>query len=81
MLDANDNIVNRRLSDYQIYYKLNLKFYNTNLKPLSYIKDVELNNQLIQYYEVEDLFIKSLYLNFMTNHLSSLYIVIFIFLI
>ena len=50
------------------YFKLNLKFYNTNLKPLSYIKDVELNNQLIEDYEGEDyegedLFIKSLYLN------------------
>ena len=36
------------------YFKLNLKFYNTNLKPLSYIKDVELNNQLIEDYEGED---------------------------
>ena len=49
---------------YQTYYKINLKFYNSNLKYLSYIKDLELNNQLADHYRGEDdIFIKSLYIN------------------
>ena len=48
----------------KLYFKLNLKFYNSNLRPLKYIKDVELVNYLNRYYyQGEDIFIKSLYLN------------------
>ena len=45
-------------------YKYNLKFYNLNLKSISYIKDVELNNLLSEDYKCDfDIFIKSLYMN------------------
>ena len=40
-----------------------MKFYNSNLKPLYYIKDVELANELNEFYQGEDLFVKSLYMN------------------
>ena len=49
----------------QVYYKFNLKFYNSNLKSLSYIKDVTLYNGVSQSYKGENLFIKSLYINIM----------------
>ena len=44
-------------------YIFKLKFYNSNLKPLYYIKDVELEIELIEFYQGEDLFVKSLYMN------------------
>ena len=50
-------------SFYRTYYQFNIKFYNYNLKPLSYIKDVELKIVLNENYRGEDLFIKSLYTN------------------
>ena len=60
-----DTTREKRLTEYyQKSYKFNLKFYNSNLKRLFYIKDVELNNALSNHYQGGDLFIKSLYLNF-----------------
>ena len=49
-------------SDYKVY-KFNLKFYNSNLQSLSYIKDAELISDFFKYYQGEDLFIISLYIN------------------
>ena len=50
-------------SFYRTNYQFNIKFYNYNLKPLLYIKDVELKIVLNENYRGEDLFIKSLYTN------------------
>ena len=62
--EYNVNIpIRRRLSD----YKINLKFYNSNLKPLSYIKDVELTGEFNEHYQSQDLVIKSLYLNILNK--------------
>ena len=60
----------------KINYKFNLKFYNLNLKSLSFSKEVQLINDLAFSNMGEDLFIKSLYLNILDKS-----IVIFIYFI
>ena len=60
----------------EINYKFNLKFYNLNLKSLSFSKEVQLINDLAFSNMGEDLFIKSLYLNILDKS-----IVIFIYFI
>ena len=74
------DIQKRGLSYFEIYYKFNLKFYNLNLKYLSYIKNVELKNELynvlIDSYPNEYLFFKSL-----PNYIKGKPFVIFIYYI
>ncbi len=59
-----DNSRVRKLPiSYEISYKFNLKFYDSNLRPLFYVKNVELDIELPSNYQGEDIFIKSLYLS------------------
>ena len=48
-------------------YKLNLKFYNSNLKSISFIKEVQIINNLAYSTMNDNLFIKSLYLNILSK--------------
>ena len=53
-------------------YKFNLKFYNLNLKSLSFSKEVQLINDLAYSNMNENLFVKSLYLNILDKSIIIL---------
>ena len=69
-----------KINDDNIYirYKFNLKFYNQNLKCLTNSKEIILGSRkLYDYYRGEDLFIKSLNINF----LNKQYVLFFYYII